>query len=701
MQLSSVDSDPFAGRAHDAGTLAAGRGASVRTFDPDEVDPVVVGDDDETVGRDVRDEVGEVARDESLDALDRVTSKLAGAERREGQREMAGAVAAALALHRHLVVEAGTGIGKSLGYLVPVAISGRRTVVATATKALQDQLLESEIPALARAGFPVHAAVLKGRQNYLCRKRLSEVGDPGAPRLDLGDEEPAGVAAQLRRIARWAASTSTGERDALGFEADQRAWSRVSMPAEECPGADRCEFGATCFAEGAKQRAQAADVVIVNAALYGAHLSTGRTLLPPHEVVVFDEAHELDHHLTRSLGLEISATRLRVVAALARSSGIAGAVATDLAGLAERLGGRLGERVDHGPIVGLDDATRAILDDVARSVEQLVAALDDAAARGGDQHRRLSARGAVIHLRGDLVRLRDPGGDDLVFVEGTERAATLVRAPVEVGPLLASLWGEVTAVLCSATVPGGLEDRLGLPAASRRRVEYPSPFDYRAHSLLYVPAHLPERRDPACEPAMVDELAALVEAAGGRTLALFTSRRALEAVGRAVRERVDTPVLLQGERSRAVVLDEFRRDEATSLFATMGFWQGVDVPGRTLTLLVVDRLPFGRPDDPMLEARRERAGDAAFWSVDVPRASMLLAQGVGRLIRTSEDRGVVCVLDTRLATATYRSALLARLPPMRRTTSRADAVAFLTEATGTPAVRVAARPGADTTHPVG
>jgi ATP-dependent DNA helicase DinG len=199
--------------------------------------------------------------------------------------------------------------------------------------------------------------------------------------------------------------------------------------------------------------------------------------------------------------------------------------------------------------------------------------------------------------------------------------------------------------------------------------------------MLYVPAHLPERRDPACEPAMVEELADLIEAAGGRTLALFTSRRALESIGTQVRARVSTPVVLQGDRSRARLLDAFREDEATSLFATMGFWQGVDVPGRTLSLLVVDRLPFGRPDDPMLEARRERAGSSAFMAVDVPRASMLLAQGVGRLIRTASDTGVVCVLDTRLATAAYRGALLRRLPPMRRSTSRAEAMAFLRAAT--------------------
>ncbi len=654
----------------------------MRSFDPDE-EGAPQGDDT-LAERDLRDEVGEVAADEARDALDKVTGAMAVAERREGQREMAAQVAQAIANHRHLVVEAGTGIGKSLAYLVPVALSGRRTVVATATKALQDQLVTTEVPAVRAAGYELDAAVLKGRQNYLCRQRLADLGDPGAT-LDLGDDDSGhkGVADQLRRIAVWATATESGERDALGFEADPRAWVRVSMPAEECPGADRCPYGATCFAELAKRRAEHAQVVIVNAALYGAHLSTGRTLLPAHDVVVFDEAHELDEHLTRSLGVELSASRLRATAGIARAAGVpeANEAANDLQRVADRFAQRLAERTEQGHHVGLDEATRALLDEASRATEAL---LDALATSGPMDLRRFGARGAAVHLRGDLVRLRDPGSEDLVFVEGTERSATLVCAPIEVGALLAGLWDEVTAVLCSATVPERLEDRLGLPAQRRRRATYPSPFDYRAHSLLYVPAHLPERRDPACEPAMVEELAELIGAAGGRTLALFTSRRALESIGIQVRARVATPVLLQGERSRARLLGAFRDDEATSLFATMGFWQGVDVPGRTLSLLVVDRLPFGRPDDPMLEARRDRAGSSAFMAVDVPRASMLLAQGVGRLIRTASDTGVVCVLDTRLATAQYRGALLKRLPPMRRSTSRDEALAFLRDATTGP-----------------
>jgi ATP-dependent DNA helicase DinG len=661
----------------------------VRTFDPDELggDDARGPDDDNLPSRDLTDDLLDGPRDEAVAALDSVTATLRDEERREGQRLMAGHVASSLAANRHLVVEAGTGIGKSLAYLVPVALSKRRAVIATATKALQDQLFNKDVPSVRAAGVGLDAAVLKGRQNYLCQQRLADVGAPSTATLELDgvlERTPAGVADQLRRITVWATSTTTGERDHLGFEADPRAWGRVSMPAEECPGAERCPFGSTCFAEAAKARAEQADVIIVNAALYGAHLSTGRTLLPAHDVVIFDEAHELDAQLARSLGVELNASRLRAVAAMTRGSGVTDAptIADDLIAAATRLATVLTDRLDRSEVVGLSEPTRVALDAASSATERLVTALDAAGASSGADLARLRARGAAVHLRGDLVRLRDPGGDDLVFVEGTDRAATLVRAPIDVGALLSkTLWAEVSAVLCSATMPAGLEDRLGLDPANRLRVEIPSPFDYAAHSMLYVPTHLPERRDAACEGAIAEELALLVAAAGGRTLALFTSRRALNAVGRVVRERVDTPVLLQGEGSRAQLLAAFGADEATSLFATMGFWQGVDIPGRTLSLVAIDRLPFGRPDDPMLEARRQRAGDAAFWSVDVPRASMLLAQGVGRLIRTAEDRGLVCVLDTRLATASYRSALLGRLPPMRRTTSHERAVEFLRAAT--------------------
>ncbi|MGH9091620.1 MAG: ATP-dependent DNA helicase, partial [Acidimicrobiales bacterium] len=292
--------------------------------------------------------------------------------------------------------------------------------------------------------------------------------------------------------------------------------------------------------------------------------------------------------------------------------------------------------------------------------------------------RRARALSAIGHLAGDLARLAGRTADEVAWVDGTRRAPVLRLSPVDVGPPLAELlWGEVTAVLTSATVPPRLGERLGLGEFPLDELSVGSPFDYRDHSLLYVARHLPDRRRPESEPALLDELEALVRAAGGRTLALFTSRRATEAAAAALGERLPYRVLVQGELPKAQLLAAFAGDEQSCLFATLGFWQGVDVPGRSLSLVTLDRLPFPRPDDPLVQARRDRAGDGAFRLVDLPRAATLLAQGTGRLIRTADDHGVVAVLDPRLATAGYRSVLLAGLPPMRRTTDRRQVEVFL------------------------
>ena len=235
----------------------------------------------------------------------------------------------------------------------------------------------------------------------------------------------------------------------------------------------------------------------------------------------------------------------------------------------------------------------------------------------------------------------------------------------------------MTGVLTSATVPIGLADRLGLPAEDTDALDVGSPFDYRNHAMLYVARALPDRRRPESEPALHDELETLINAAGGRTLALFTSWRAMNAAVDALRPRLGFPILSQSDRPKAALVEAFRASEPSCLFATLGFWQGVDLPGRTLSLVTLDRIPFPRPDEPVLQARRERAGAGAFAAVDLPRAGTLLAQGAGRLIRNAEDRGVVAVLDSRLATARYRGALLARVPPMKRSVDRAEVEAFL------------------------
>jgi ATP-dependent DNA helicase DinG len=603
-------------------------------------------------------------------ALARVTDQIDAAEERPGQLAMAQEVQDAIAQGRPTIIEAGTGIGKSLAYLVPAVLSHQTTVVATATKALQDQLISKEIPSIKSAGIPAKAAVLKGRLNYLCQKKHADLKDR-PPSLDMSGDD-----IQLRKISTWATTTVSGERDELDFEPSGSLWSQLSMSADECPGAERCPFGVTCFAERAKAEAARADLIIVNSALYGAHLSTGRTLLPPHATVIFDEAHELPDILSRALGVEVNAPRIHAAASLARHLPLAGLpkVLTDLHDAADSLGLALQERVES---VGVDPATNLALVATTLVLDRLFTLLDDTSgATSTDELTRLSVRGVVVHLRAALTRFLSPDSGDLIFTEGVTRP-TLVCAPVEVGHLLAPLWAEVTPVFTSATIPDGLDIRLGL--TSPATFSHPSPYDYLHHALLYVPSHLSDRRAPESETEIADELTTLIRAAGGRTLALFTSRRALEEIGAVVRSRLDTPVLLQGESSRASLLGAFTDNEETSLFATMGFWQGVDIPGRTLSLLTIDRLPFGRPDDPMLEARRERAGSRAFYSVDLPRAAMLLAQGTGRLIRNATDRGVVCVFDTRLSSSSYKAALLSRLPPMRRTTSQKVALEFLAQ----------------------
>jgi ATP-dependent DNA helicase DinG len=287
---------------------------------------------------------------------------------------------------------------------------------------------------------------------------------------------------------------------------------------------------------------------------------------------------------------------------------------------------------------------------------------------------------AAGHLAADLARLALLGDGEVAWVDDGPRQPSLRVSPIDVGPILAEqLWGSVTGVLTSATIPIGLAEHLGMPKEATDDLDVGSPFDYPHHALLYVARSLPDRRKPEAEPAMHEELEVLINAAGGRTLALFTSWRAMRGAVEALADRLEVPVLTQSDLPKPALVEAFRSDESACLFATLGFWQGVDVPGRTLSLVTIDRIPFPRPDDPVLEARRELAGPGAFGSVDLPRAGTLLAQGAGRLIRSSSDRGVVAVLDSRLATASYRRALLERVPPMKRTLDRDEVVEFLSD----------------------
>ncbi len=614
-----------------------------------------------------------MAAPEIAETLAKIVAQLpGGGEVREGQRAMADAVADSIESGRHLVVQAGTGTGKTLAYLVPAVVSGARVVVATATKALQDQLAGKDLPFLDTHVGGFSWAVLKGRSNYVCRQRVAELLDDRQGRLDVVKDDPGLVA-----VLEWAAETEVGDRAELALEPRPAVWDAVSVGAHECPGAAKCPKGETCFAEGARRRAAEADVIVVNTHLYGTHIAAGGVVLPPHDLVVLDEAHRVEEVVSATAGSELTSGRISAAAHAVGRVLADDALVTDILAIASKLAdvldGLVGERLDPPPsrLVELLTRLRTKLDAASAALKAVPEDNVDVVARRNRANQQLLGLSEAI-LRASVV----PTGS-VAWVEGRPGSAKLRIAPIDVAGLLEELlWRETTAVLCSATIPPKLPTRLGLPRGNTTELDVGSPFDYEANALLYCAAHLPDPRQERAD-AVHDEIAALIEAAGGRTMALFTSWRAMEAAVEALRPRLDTPVLAQGELPKPALLTAFTEQPATSLFATMSFWEGVDVPGPSLSCVIIDKLPFARPDDPLFEARREQVGQRAFELIDLPRAITLLAQGAGRLIRTAEDRGVVAVLDPRLATARYRWDLIRGLPPMRRTKDRAEVHAFL------------------------
>lgn len=620
----------------------------------------------------------------TLETLDEVTVSLpGGGERRDGQREMASAVAAAIRDEGHVVVQAGTGTGKSLAYLVPVALSGKKTIVATATKALQDQLAGKDLPFLSeRVPGGVDYAVLKGRSNYLCLQRLEEAEADDRLGLDL-DDSAAKASLDTDLVARlraFAAATETGDRTELP-EIDDRTWRLVSVGRDECPGAGRCPVGDDCLAERARRRAAAADVIVVNLHLYAIEVMV-EGILPEHDLVVIDEAHQLEDIVSEAAGRTISPARLQ---ATARAAGAVLADRDAPVGVEEAatllhttLEPLIGDRLTEG----LDDATGSTIDLIRSRIDALLNALravpKDAPAETAAK--ALRARQAITSLLDDIDYVRWPIDSEVLWVDGPPSNPALRSTPVAVDKLLAeNLWAKRSGVLTSATLPSRAADQLGLPG-STPTLDVGSPFDYENNALLYCPTDLPDPRADGHRDARLAELESLIVAAGGRTLALFTSWAAMRDAAEHLGGRIPWTLHVQGEGSKMALLDAFVEDDESCLFATMSFWQGVDVPGSTCNLVVIDRLPFPRPDDPVLQARRERAGSAAFRVIDLPRAATLLAQGAGRLIRSATDRGVVAVLDPRLATSrSYRWDLINALPPMRRTKDRSEAEALLRE----------------------
>ncbi|SIS23700.1 ATP-dependent DNA helicase [Williamsia sterculiae] len=651
-----------------------------------------------------------------------------GGARRDGQLRMASAVAHCIDVGEHLAVQAGTGTGKSLAYLVPAvrhAVADDATVVvSTATIALQRQLVERDLPRLAGAlRGPLNReptfAILKGRGNYLC---LNKIHADAAP--EPGDElfDPFAVSRMGREVTRlreWSSDTETGDRDDLDAGVGDPAWRQVSVTARECLGAANCSYGADCFAEKARAAAGRADVVVTNHAMLAIDAMNPVNVLPEHDVVIVDEAHELVDRITSVSTAEITATG---IAAVARRCGalLDDEIADDITGAGE-LVGELLEDIDHGRWTrlptGADTAFTALRDRLWRAHTAIGPARKLADSDAVAAHS--AALTAVTDLHDTAVRIlcafdepdeskrRDVVWVAEEFARGDKRRVLKV-APLSVGGLLRSaLFAHSTVILTSATLTvGGNFDALaatwGLPAEGRSGDGSPStttaaldvtatgktapadtdnvrwhgldagsPFDYPHSAILYVARRLPAPGRDAIAEATLDELAELIDAAGGRTLGLFSSIRAAKEAAAAMRERLDVPILCQGDNAIGSLIRDFAADESTCLFGTLSLWQGVDVPGPSLSLVTIDRIPFPRPDDPLLAARQravELRGGNGFMAVAANAAALLLAQGAGRLLRSTTDRGVVAVLDPRLATARYAGYLRASLPPFWSTT---------------------------------
>ncbi|MBM3730370.1 MAG: ATP-dependent DNA helicase [Actinobacteria bacterium] len=619
-----------------------------------------------------------VMRDEVAQALHHVTAGLPRPEDRPGQVDMALAVTQAINTDGRLIVQAGTGTGKTIAYLVPAILSGKRTVVSTATKTLQDQLAHSDLPLLeATLPQPFTWSILKGRSNYVCMQRVSEVTNNA--RLELEDLG-ASHQREVDQLARWALGTESGDVAELDWQPSLRAWQTVSVGSDECPGAARCESGGNCFAERARARAAAADVLVVNTHLYGMHVAAGGAILPEHDVVIFDEAHQLEDTLTSTIGVSLAASRATTLAAALRRVIADDRLQRRLHDEAKALGDVLAPNVEQRlalpiprDIVDCLTALRLTAGECLEALRNVDSAMDSV------RQKMFRAQQLATRLADDIDATLRADSTYVPFVTGSSERAELILAPLDVGPALAEhAWPGHAVVLTSATIPLSMPHRVGL-GDSAEMIDVGSPFEFAEQAMLYCATHLPEPNADR-DDLVHSEMADLIAAAGGRTLALFTSRRAMNAAVEALRSRLPFPILAQDENQRATLLREFTLDESACLFATAGFFEGVDIPGRSLCLVIIDRIPFPHRNNPLLAARRELHGPRGFIEIDLPRAITSLAQAAGRLVRSRTDRGVVAVLDPRLAKKGYRWTIINALPPMARTSDKSEAIDFLRSA---------------------
>ena len=621
-----------------------------------------------------------------------------GGQQRPGQVEMAAEVSTTFATGEHLLVQAGTGTGKSLGYLAPAVaeLAGNpqaRIVIATATLALQSQLANKDIPTAVAAaqqltGTTVSHAVLKGRSNYVCLQRVRDGSGLEQDALVADPSEASGLGAEVVALRRWAEEEA--EADGLADRDDApdhtpAAWSQVSVPVRECLGAQKCPFGEVCFVEESRRRARASQLVVTNHALLAIDAMHGGTALPEYDALVIDEAHELVARVTGAASVELGPVQVERVAKrclpwLADQTGLEFLDAADT--LQEGL-----DEAEVGRIPGGEPAVLAAVRSVRDAARQAVTGLAGGAAEEVERNQAQAAAQEIFDIAERMAKLSE---FDVIWVSESERFGRQLNcAPLSVAGLLRDrVFADHAVVLTSATLKLGGEFRaiaasVGLDAtgADYRGVDVGSPFDYRSQGILYVATRLAPPTREGIAPDALAEIAELLWAAEGRTLGLFASQRAAEAAARYCRAEVpDRLILCQGDAHLPKLTAQFVADPEASLFGTLSLWQGLDVPGDTCRLVVIDKIPFPRPDDPLMQARQQavtQAGGNGFMAVAASHAGLLLAQGAGRLIRTLDDRGVVAVLDPRLVTARYGSFLRASLPDFWMTTDPEVAVAAL------------------------
>lgn len=642
---------------------------------------------------------------DALTLLDEAVAATGG-QNRAGQRTMVAHVAQALELQRHLLVQAGTGTGKSLGYLVPalarVGESDQPIVVATATLALQAQIVNRDIPRLLQALEPrpesqAQVALLKGRNNYLCLHKL-EGGYPEDEPDALFDmpSSTSRVGEEVVRLREWADRTETGDRDELKPGVSDRAWAQVSVSAAECLGR-RCPLVEECFSEMARSRAAEADIVITNHALLAINAFEGMKVLPEHETVIIDEAHELVDRVTGAVSGSLTVAMVRRAARSVKKhskadSGAlemaAGTLETAFEGLAEGLLKVLDGRLLTA-ISAVNDAARTALSDTKPDGQDVDAGLQMARSRVSEVH-DMSSRILEASGEQDVLWISRQGGwENGRYVAASDTdPATLNIAPLSVGlQLRDGLFADRTVILTSATLTVGdsfdvAAAALGLQGEGAPRwtsIDVGSPFDYRKQGIMYVAGDL---KPPGfgVHEGQLERLRELCEASEGGALGLFSSKRAAERAAEYMREHSDLNILLQGESSLKALVEEFSEDVDSCLFGTMSLWQGVDVPGDSCRLVVMDRIPFPRPDDPIAQARTEavnRHRGNGFMAVSAHHAAIRMAQGAGRLIRSVSDRGVVAVLDSRVATKRYGGFLMKAMPPMWSTQNKTAVIGAL------------------------